>query len=191
MKKIALLSVLALTACGTIFSGTGQEISFDSNQKGVEIFIDGMRACKTPCKYEVDRSMSDLDIVAKKDGFRDQNITLRSNFNKMAILNTTALGSWTTDFAFGGAWEYRRDHVYIDMEKENLRHAAIVRQDVATRRLALMGYDELKIEAASHKNGEYLKALSNFSGKPHNELISVINQTEGEVTLAHRLTGIE
>ena len=56
MKKLSILAVLALTACGTIFNGSSQDMSFDSNVKGVEIFINGMKACSTPCIYTIDRS---------------------------------------------------------------------------------------------------------------------------------------
>ena len=212
MKKTVILSCLMLTAsaCGTIFSGTGQEINFDSNEKDVEVFIDGVRACKTPCTYEVDRSISDLDIVAKKKGFRNQQITLRSNFNKMAVLNLSFLTNWTTDFAFGGVWEYKRNNVYIDMEKLSKQNASLdnnlapnmeklSKQNASLdnnlapniRRFALFGYDEMKIEAAKNIGGEYISSLAAITKKDEVELIALINQTSNEVELAHKLTGIE
>ena len=192
MKKTVILSCLMLTACGTIFSGTGQEINFDSNEKDVEVFIDGVRACKTPCTYEVDRSISDLDIVAKKKGFRNQQITLRSNFNKMAVLNLTFLTNWTTDFAFGGVWEYKRNNVYIDMEKLSKQNASLDNNLAPNiRRFALFGYDEMKIEAAKNIGGEYISSLAAITKKDEVELIALINQTSNEVELAHKLTGIE
>lgn len=192
MKKTVILSCLMLTACGTIFSGTGQEINFDSNEKDVEVFIDGVRACKTPCTYEVDRSMHDLDIVAKKKGFRNQQITLRSNFNKMAVLNLSFLTNWTTDFAFGGVWEYKRNNVYIDMEKLSKQNASLDNNLAPNiRRFALFGYDEMKIEAAKNMNGEYISSLAAITKKDDAELIALINQSSSEVELAHKLTGIE
>ncbi len=192
MKKTVILSCLMLTACGTIFSGTGQEINFDSNEKDVEVFIDGVRACKTPCTYEVDRSISDLDIVAKKKGFRNQQITLRSNFNKMAVLNLTFLTNWTTDLAFGGVWEYKRNNVYIDMEKLSKQNASLDNNLAPNiRRFALFGYDEMKIEAAKNIGGEYISSLAAITKKDEVELIALINQSSSEVELAHKLTGIE
>ena len=192
MKKTVILSCLMLSACGTIFSGTGQEINFDSNEKDVEVFIDGVRACKTPCTYEVDRSMHDLDIVAKKKGFRNQQITLRSNFNKMAVLNLSFLTNWTTDFAFGGVWEYKRNNVYIDMEKLSKQNASLDNNLAPNiRRFALFGYDEMKIEAAKNMNGEYISSLAAITKKDDAELIALINQSSSEVELAHKLTGIE
>lgn len=48
MKKLTFPFLLLLAACGTIVGGTSQDISFDSNIKGVKIFIDGVEVCKTP-----------------------------------------------------------------------------------------------------------------------------------------------
>ena len=41
MKKSVLLSVLVLTACGTIFSGSTQQLTFDSNEKNINIYANG------------------------------------------------------------------------------------------------------------------------------------------------------
>ena len=49
MNKKYILPILS--GCGTIFSGSTQDISFDSNVKGVEIYVSGIKACKTPCVY--------------------------------------------------------------------------------------------------------------------------------------------
>ena len=49
MKKLTFPFLLLSAACGTIVGGTSQDISFDSNVKGVKIFIDGVEVCKTPC----------------------------------------------------------------------------------------------------------------------------------------------
>ena len=66
MRKLAFLPVLALTltACGTVFNGSSQDIRFDSNIKGVQIMIDGLRICKTPCTYTLERRSSPLTITA-------------------------------------------------------------------------------------------------------------------------------
>ena len=72
-------------------------------------------------------------VVAKKAGYEDKQMVLRSNLNKVAILNLTFWPSWLTDVATGGMWQYSRDGVYIDMERSNLKHAELqkAKQDVA------------------------------------------------------------
>ena len=191
MKKIYLTLLLFVASCGTLFSGSDQDVSFDSNVKGVKIYVDGMEVCRTPCVYPLERKSSTSVVVAKKEGYEEKQIVLRSSLNTIAILNLTFWPSWLTDVATGGMWQYSRDGVYIDMEKSNLHKAELekVKKDVAVRRFALFGYSELKLEAsANNHEGEYIKALSSLSGKDKSELIGIINQTHGEVNLAHRLT---
>ena len=91
MRKLAFLPVLALTltACGTLFNGSSQDIQFDSNVKGVEIYVNGMKACKTPCVYPLDRQSSTTVIVAKKPGYPEQQTILKSELSNVAILNLT------------------------------------------------------------------------------------------------------
>lgn len=192
MKKFALPALLILSACGTIFNGSSQDISFDSNQQGVQIYINGMKVCKTPCVYPLDRQAGSFVVNAKKAGFEDQQQIIKSQLSSIAVLNLTFWPSWLTDVATGGMWRYNRDGIYIDMEKKTTNHAELsqIKKDVATRRFSLMNYNELKIEAASNKNGEYIKSLAEISNKPVNELTTIIKQTDGEVNLAHRLTGI-
>ena len=69
MKKTVLFGALLLSACGTVFNGTEQDISFDSNLKGVTIFVDGMQICKTPCVYPLERKSGSVVVVAKKKGY--------------------------------------------------------------------------------------------------------------------------
>ncbi len=192
-KKTALISILALTACGTIFNGTSQDVSFDSNVKGVTIYINGVKACKTPCVYPIDRSSSTVVAVAKKDGYEDQQQVLKSSLSTASILNLTFWPSWLTDVATGGMWQYSREGVYIDMEKPATKHAELqkIKQDVAARRFALYNYGELKIEAAKQQNGEYVTALSALTQQDPQKVRSIINQSGNEVHLAHLITGIE
>lgn len=193
MKKTILFSLMFLSACGTLFSGGNQDVSFDSNVKDVKVYVDGMEICKTPCVFPLERKSSTVVVVAKKAGYEDKQMVLRSNLNKVAILNLTFWPSWLTDVATGGMWQYSRDGVYIDMERSNLKHSELqkVKQDVAIRRFALFGYSELKIEAASQQEkGEYITALSSLSGVDAKDLIQTVNKSHSAVNLSHNLTDL-
>lgn len=193
MKKLSILAVLALTACGTIFNGSSQDMSFDSNVKGVEIFINGMKACSTPCIYPIDRSSSTVVVSAKKAGYEEQQTMVKSSLSAVAVLNLTFWPSWLTDVATGGMWKYNRDGIYIDMEKtaKNVAELDKISKDVKTRRFSLMTYNELKNEASQKQSGEYISTLSQISGLNTDNLINIINNSYGEVELAHNLTGIK
>ncbi len=193
MKKLVLLSIFIISACGTIFNGSTQDIHFDSNQSGVQIYINGMKVCKTPCVYPIDRQAGTSIITAQKAGFETQQQIIKSNLSSIAILNLTFWPSWLTDVATGGMWRYNREGIYIDMEKKATNHAELqqIKKNVATRRFSLLNYNQLKIEAASGNAGEYISSLTNICGKKDSEVLSIINQTQGEINLAHTLTGIK
>ncbi|MBQ8464987.1 MAG: PEGA domain-containing protein [Alphaproteobacteria bacterium] len=192
-QYLSIASILTLSACGTIFNGGSQDMKFDSNVKGVTVYIDGAKVCKTPCVYPVERRASSFVVMAKKKGYEDQYQTIRSSWSKISFLNLTFVYSWTTDLATGGMWKYDRDGVYIEMDKEG-RNTAQIKQDKkdrTIRQFALFNYGELKIEAASHKQGEYTSALMDLTNKDENELFKTINSSYNQVALAHALTGVK
>lgn len=189
-NKMAIISILALSACGTLFNGSSQDVSFDSNIKGVTIYINGVKACKTPCVYPVDRSSSSVVAEAKIDGYEDQQQIIRSKLSTVSILNLTFWPSWLTDVATGGMWQYSRDGVYVDMEKPTKKQAEmkIIEQNVKIRKFALFNYNELKIEASgNNEKGEYISTLALMSGKKTNELLHIINSAKSEVELVRLL----
>ena len=192
-KKSILPIILALSGCGTIFSGSTQDMSFDSNVKGVEIYIGGIKVCKTPCVYPLDKSSGSTIITAKKKGYEEQQQILKTKFNNFAILNLSGWPSWIVDVATGGMWQYKQDGVYIDMEKasKNYAEAQTIKQNMSIRRFALLNYPALKIEASKQKAGEYITALSELSGKEENRIINIINSHDNEIKLVHVLSGIK
>lgn len=190
MKKIVLFGALLLSACGTVFNGTEQDISFDSNLKGVKIFVDGMQICKTPCVYPLERKSGSVVVVAKKKGYEDKQIVLRSGLNNASILNLTFWPSWLTDVATGGMWQYSRDGIYIDMEKSNLAAAdwEKARSQTALRRFALFNFGELKMAAAAGKtDSDVFQALARLSGQSPALLTETVNNAATPVSLVQNL----
>ena len=69
LAAISAVLALTMTACGTIFTGTGQNISFDSNVKGAEIYIDGSLAYRVDLTKDATFDILDGKMtVAVKDG---------------------------------------------------------------------------------------------------------------------------
>ena len=194
MKKLIILSTILLTACGTVFNGSSQDIKFDSNVQGVEVYINGMRACKTPCVYPIERHSSTIVVMAKKPGYQTQQTIIKSELSGVAILNLTFWPSWLTDVATGGMWKYSRDGIYIEMEggqQQINRYGRYSQNDKQIRRFALYNYQNIKNEAISNQSGEYIKTLATLSGKDEKTLIEMANLSTNEVNLAHALTGIK
>ena len=192
MRKIYLISAaLTLAGCGTIFNGSSQDVSFDSNVKGVEVFVNGVKACNTPCTYPIDRQSGSQVVVGRKNGYEEQQVVLKSSLAPVAIGNLTFVASWLTDLVTGGVWEYRRDGLYFEMKKENASHAEnehFAKQS-PVRRYALFNYSALCEEAAAGKyNGEYLSGLAELTGASPQRLSKDILLSSSEVDLAQTLT---
>lgn len=187
-KKIILAIPLILSACGTVFSGSSQSITFDSNVKqGIQIYADGALICnKTPCVVDVDRHSGPMTITAKANGYEDAIMQNKTKINPIFWVNILPYGS-TTDFATGAMWKYSQEGVYINMEKKNktIAEAKQFKQDSAIRHFALYSYSELKIG-----NPEYITALEELTGKSEQELNIIIANSNTEADLANKLTNI-
>lgn len=187
MKKIVLLlPILALVGCGTVFSGSTQKITFDSNlRKNIEIYANGALVCtSTPCVVDIDRSSSAMTIMAKAEGYEDSMGQVKTKINPASWGNLLSPYSWTTDFATSSMWKYTRDGVYINMRPKRMIRADREKfeRDSKIKHFALYNYGEIKSE-----NPEYLQALSTLTDKEEKELKKIITKSNTEVELAHNL----
>ena len=186
MKKLVLLSILILTGCGTVFSGSSQKITFDSNvRRNIEIYANGALVCtSTPCVVDIDRASSPMTVMAKANGYEDSMGQVKTKINPASWGNLLSVYSWTTDFATSSMWKYTRDGVYINMSPKGMRRADTDKftKEANIKHFALFNYAELKIE-----NPEYIATLSELTGKSNAELKKIIAQSNTEVELAHNL----
>ena len=188
-----LTAMLGLSACGTIFSGSSQNINFTSNLQNIQIYANGALVCSsTPCRVDIDRGSSAMTVIAKADGYEDNIMQIKSKVNPASFGNLTFVYSWTTDFATSSMWKYTQDGVYINMAPKNMKKAEReqFKQDSLIRHFALINYPELRFEAANQKDNENITSLSALSNKSANELKVIINSAKDEVELAHLLTNI-
>lgn len=187
MKKLYFLcSILLLSACGTLFSGTTQKITFDSNVKDVKVFIDGMEECVAPCQISIERSSDAVLITGRKKGYKDRVITLRSSVNRTSYWNLIGIYSWSTDAVSGGVWRYRNDAIYLNMEPDEVSPSHQRAEAIKTRirHFVLFNYPDLNMEASQGNAGEHILALQDLSGLEGNVLIDKIKQSENEVDCA-------
>ena len=192
MNKLYLgIALLALTGCGTVFNNSSQDVSFDSNVKGVEVYVNGIKACTTPCTYPIDRQSGSQVIIGRKAGYEEQQIVLKASISPVAIGNLTSAPSWITDLVTGGVWEYRRDGLYFEMKKANASHAEnkLFNKQSPIRRYALFNYPDLRMEAAAgNLEGDYISGLAELTDSAPQELLSPILSSQTEVELAAILT---
>ena len=179
-------SLLLLGACGTIFSGSTQTISFDSNIKeNIDIYANGALVCtKTPCVVDIDRGSAPLTIIAKAKGYEDSVMQDKAKINTVSWGNLLSVYSWTTDFATSSMWKYSESDVYINMRKKDMTTAELNKynKDAKIKAFALYNFAELKLN-----NPEYNLALQELTAKNSQDLAAVIKQADTEVELANAL----
>lgn len=185
MKKILGAGVLLLSACGTVFNGSSQNMTFNSNLKNLKIYANGALVCtSTPCSVDIDRSSSALVIMAQADGYDDEISQVKAKINPVSWGNLLSVYSWTTDFATSSMWKYSSNGVYINMKKSNMKRAEleVFKKESEIRYFALFNYAEIKIE-----NPEYISALAELTGKNPQQLSKIIAMSSTEAELADNL----
>ena len=181
MKRIlSLLSVFALSACGTLFVGQDQTILIDSTPSGVSIYQNGKLLGTTPLTVSIERTKNPIMLKAEKEGYNTQAVMLSSSLGWggifdgiFAVLSLTGSTGFTTDASNETIWAYNPDQYFIHMIKtgeENLTDNKIIL-------FITKNFDTLRMEAAN-ENGEALNTLSELTGKSANQLIPIINQSD-------------
>jgi len=123
MKKnvsiVFVSTMIMLTSCATLFTGTKDRISFNSTPSGATIYIDGIEQCKTPCTLKVKRSLSDKDVEFKLDGYETRLITLSKDFNVISVLNLGNLFGWAIDALSGAVMKYDKKTYDITLDNKS------------------------------------------------------------------------
>ncbi|WP_151901340.1 PEGA domain-containing protein [Sulfurimonas hydrogeniphila] len=120
LKKIALgLLVTASLSYGsaTIFKGTSQAITIDSEPEGAKVYVDGQLRGITPLSINMKKSLSTHTFRVVKEGYSPVTRTLEKSYDPVAILNIV----WdlsTTDMLTGAAFEYSPNNYMVQLEKK-------------------------------------------------------------------------
>ena len=185
MKKFqAVIALFLLSGCDTVFSGTQQNVTVNTNVPDAKVYVNGMPMCSTPCAIDLNRSNSNVNIILKKDGYNDTVFVLKSQWNPITLVNLTFVYSWTTDFVSGGVWKYSPDAVYVEMDKKDMTKAEKEqsRKISEIRRFVLFNYSALKVG-----DKEPLDSLSALTGLKTDRLIDLIKNASNEINAADKI----
>jgi hypothetical protein len=138
MKTISTISLAVvmflMTSCATIFTGTKDRITFNSNPSGATIYIDGVEQCKTPCTMNVKRSIDDTDVEYKLDGYETRLITLSKEFNIVSVINLGNLFGWGIDALTGSVMKYDRKTYDITLDDKKTSIITPTRINIDTQK---------------------------------------------------------
>jgi hypothetical protein len=119
MKKFIfalIFSITSLFASATIFHGTTQNISINSDPEGAKVYVDGQLMGTTPVTLTLKKGKYKT-IEIRKKCYKPVTLTFQKSFDPVAILNIF----WdlsTTDFLTGALWEYSPNHYFVKLQKE-------------------------------------------------------------------------
>lgn len=102
----AALLLLTTSGCATLFTGTSDTITIDSEPSGARVFVDGIEQGVTPATVRVRRSLGTTLVTLKLEGYDDRTFELMKEFNTVSVLNLFSPLSWAIDIATGALMRY-------------------------------------------------------------------------------------
>lgn len=114
---IACSFVLFSSGCATLFSGTDEEITFNSSPSGADVVVDGIVVGTTPTTVEIDRpGLEDQDVTIELDGYETRTFELDKEFNTISILNIFVWPGFVVDALTGALFRYDKDTYSVNLE---------------------------------------------------------------------------
>ena len=123
MKKIFLiLSVgFLMTSCATIFTGSSEMITINSNVDDATVKFDGMKMGKTPLNYKVKKSFKGI-VTVEAEGYEEERFQLQKSFNAISLLNLLTgpffLAGAIIDLATGSINKFDVKGVNVELKEE-------------------------------------------------------------------------
>ena len=120
MKKIiglsAILSIMFLTGCATVISGTSQDITFESSPSGATVWLDGERYGVTPFTATLKKNKF-KSFRVELDGYNTISRSLGKEVDLVALLSVF----WdfgTTDVLSGAVMKYDSNSYFIELQEK-------------------------------------------------------------------------
>ena len=120
MKRILPLIILTgialiLSSCATLFTGTTQSVTIDSQPQGANIIVDGQLVGTTPARVRLDRDLNAIFddgkfIRLEKDGYAPDGYILGADIEPFSALNMFNVFFWAVDAATGALMRYDSDY---------------------------------------------------------------------------------
>lgn len=177
-RWLAVPLACALGGCGTIFTGTSDELKFTANAPGVRLTIDGQYKGELPLTVVQSRGFMNGETFTAKfeaPGYETQEFRLKRQFNTVAVLDITSITtSGGIDFLTGSLMHFEPKEYHIQMLKKGKSAAEFERENRAWR-YALYNYRRVQIDLA-RGGGEHLESFA-----------SAVGSTEGPAVTRHAL----
>jgi hypothetical protein len=119
-KAILLLIVISsqiiFTSCATVFTGSRQNVTIDSDVPDTRVEVGGMYQGTTPTSVRLKKGFTGETVVLKKEGYEHKVIQPPTEFNPVSIINLFNVLFWAIDVATGAVMKYSPDYIQVKME---------------------------------------------------------------------------
>ena len=114
---LAVLVAVGVSGCATMFSGSDDNITIDSQPQGAKIMIDGFDKGRTPATFVLKRPGLDSKTVELQlAGYENRTFVLQKKLNTMAILNLGNIFGWIIDVLTGAVNKYDPTNYTIELQ---------------------------------------------------------------------------
>lgn len=120
IMSLLLVASISFTSCSTLFTGTKDRITFNTNPPGARVYINGIEQGVTPLTMKVKRSLNDTDAEFKLDGYETRLITLSKGFNVVSVINLGNLLGWGIDALSGSIMKYDQRSYDITLDDKKV-----------------------------------------------------------------------
>lgn len=114
--------LLSTSGCATLFSGSSDEVTFESEPPGAMVRINGIDKGETPVTVSVDRDavwFSDRNQVTMlKDGYEERSFAMQTEWVPISILNMFTGVGWVVDVYTGNMWKSQPTSYDMELEKK-------------------------------------------------------------------------
>ena len=116
---LALIFILLLNGCATIFHGTTDEVIVTSQPQNTKVYINGIMVGNTPLKMKLDSDRS-YAVEFKKDGYESRTTMITSSVSGGYVVLDVLCGVWPIVIdAATGAWSsLDQDQVSVVLDKK-------------------------------------------------------------------------
>lgn len=121
MKKclpIAIASMLLMTSCATVFTGSKQTVQINTYPEGAKVEVNGIERGVTPIALQLKKGFNGQTVTLKKEGYSIKIFQPETVFNGVSIINLTNVIGWGIDAATGAMMKYDPKVYELTLDKK-------------------------------------------------------------------------
>jgi len=173
-KILTLAIIITVSGCATMFSGDTQQLTFDSDPSGAEVYVGGNRIGNTPLTAEIKKGNKLVQF--QKEGYSESTQELADKFDLNSLWATPfgafGMSTTATDANNGNLYEYEPKKYFVSLKK--IGNYNSVAEQTGQHNTTANAYSQ-DVITANDKSAAKKYILQNY-----NEIVDELNATPGQ-----------